>query len=106
MNGVTITLEEIGRMIKNAVKEEFAQHHGEDPKPKQPQQLEISTAPDKRMNLTQAAIYMGLSENKVRKLVKDERIPFERPGRCFHFFRKAIDPILEDLKAEILREAK
>lgn len=106
MNGVTITVETISQAIGNAVDQAFAKHFGDEPKAKEPVQLEISTAPDKRMNLTQAAIYMGLSENKVRKLVKDERIPFERPGRCFHFFRTAIDPILEDLKAEILREAK
>lgn len=77
---VAITVQEFKELLKEAIAEYKSMWPG----------LELSSLDDELWDRRQAANYLGISEQTITKLVKEEKLVAQRSGRKYHFLKSNV----------------
>ena len=56
--------------------------------------------PENKLNIKQAAIYLGISTHTLRKLCYDRKIPFYKPFKSLEFRASDLDAWVESKRIE------
>ncbi|UCD39632.1 MAG: helix-turn-helix domain-containing protein [Candidatus Bathyarchaeota archaeon] len=64
----------------------------------------MDTAVDKLMDVTDAAVYFGLTEFTIRKMAREGEIPAAKIGRAYRFRKEDIDAFIKKQYKAITEE--